>query len=335
MRTQPRLHSLLLTAFLAVPIFGSNAWADDPGRIIVYAGFGTPTGFVLSGRVLEDKGERSQDTKRGRFRNLVDTVKAMETDEITDVRVEVRVGTATYVARTDDDGVFRVEATGLKTPLEVGELTVRVKLIDDEDHPTRPATGIVYVLVDAPGLAVISDFDDTVAESGVTDKKRLIYKTFTRNAADMKPVPGASAAFEAAGKAGARAFFYVSGSPQNLYERITAFLSLQKLPLGPIMLKNFGSDKLTDQRGYKKGRIRRLMKAFPKLRFVLVGDSGEQDPEIYRDIDKELPGRVAGIVIRRVSGGENSPDRFQGMTTVHDYAGRADVIAELIGGAKP
>jgi phosphatidate phosphatase APP1 len=123
----------------------------------------------------------------------------------------------------------------------------------------------------------------------------------------------------------------VSGSPQNLYVRINAFLALNEMPPGPILLKNIGSDALTEQVAYKKRRIRALLGAFPKLRFLLVGDSGEHDPEIYAAIRKESPARVAGIIIRVVPGADNDSARFTDMMTVDGYDSKPGILASLIG----
>jgi phosphatidate phosphatase APP1 len=46
--------------------------------------------------------------------------------------------------------------------------------------------------------------------------------------------------------------------------------------------------------------IRRLLQTFPHLPFVLIGDSGEQDPEIYRAVVKEYPKRIRVIYVRSV-----------------------------------
>lgn len=319
-------------ALAAALLAATPAAGEEPLRIVVLAGYGTPTAFVLWGRVLEDRGEVRPDRERGRLRNAVDTLRALETDEVEGARVVVTVAGRDYAARTDDDGTWRVEASGLAPPLAVGRLPVRVRLAGGSRGEAPPAPGVLHVLDDGPGVAVISDFDDTLVESGVTSKGRLLYRTLTRNAAQLDPVPGAVDAFRRSERAGARAFFYLSGSPQNLHERISAFLELQGLPAGPILLKNVGADPLLDQRRYKTERVEGLLAAFPRWRFVLVGDSGEQDPETYDGIRAAHPDRIRGIVIRRVVGGDAGEGRLRGMTVIDDFTGRPDVIAALVRG---
>jgi phosphatidate phosphatase APP1 len=97
--------------------------------------------------------------------------------------------------------------------------------------------------------------------------------------------------------------FYVSNSPWNLYTLVLEFLNLQKIPLGPLLLRDFGDHLLfaRDHESHKKSNIKRILGSFPQLPFVLIGDSGERDPEIYRDIVKEYPTRIRAIYIRCIN----------------------------------
>ena len=64
------------------------------------------------------------------------------------------------------------------------------------------------------------------------------------------------------------------------------------------------------QEGYKRGVILPLLLAFPARRFVLVGDSGEQDPEIFGALAREYPDRVAAVLIRDVTGAGRGAARY-------------------------
>ena len=52
---------------------------------------------------------------------------------------------------------------------------------------------------------------------------------------------------------------------------------------------------------HKLGPIRRILETYPALSFVLLGDSGQQDPELYLRVLREHPGRICAIYIRDVS----------------------------------
>jgi len=70
-----------------------------------------------------------------------------------------------------------------------------------------------------------------------------------------------------------------------------------------MFLKNLGTtkaDPLLEQKEYKLKRLRTLAERLPGTRFILFGDSGEKDPEIYTAFRSECPDRVLSIFIRRV-----------------------------------
>src|SRR5439155_2309238 len=104
------------------------------------------------------------------------------------------------------------------------------------------------------------------------------------------------------------AFHYVSSSPWQLYEHLVAHLAEEGFPTGSFHLRSF---RLRDhllrrilmlRRSGKAGVIRSLLKMFPQRQFLLVGDSGERDPEIYGAMARRYPRQVAGILIRQLSG---------------------------------
>ncbi len=300
----------LLLALFAAPVL-----ARDPGVLLLYPGHGTPDGVELVGRLLEDEGVGGRSLSR--WGALRDNLKRLESDEIEHALVEVECGGATARARTDDDGLFRVRLA--PKGLAPGARPWRVRVIEDRGHPTPPAQGVVHVFPHE-GVALLSDFDDTIVHSHITSKKGMLRVALLKSAATTRPVAGAAAAYSGAVASGYSGVFYLSGSPQNFMPRIVDFLRLRGFPAGPVLLKNFGSDPTFDQVAYKLGRIRQVLAAHPRLVFTLVGDSGERDPEIYAQIRAEQPGRVAGIVIRRARGGDNRPERFHGMTVVDDFA---------------
>ncbi len=149
------------------------------------------------------------------------------------------------------------------------------------------------------GLSIVSDIDDTIKHSGVGDRRELLNNTFIR---DFRCVEGMAETYQTWEKSGAE-FHYVSSSPWQLFEPL---LELQRdfdLPIGTMHLRNFRLrdqllKKLIIRRQGKRLAIQRLLKCFPQRDFVLVGDSGEKDPEIYLKICKRNPGRIKGLFIR-------------------------------------
>jgi phosphatidate phosphatase APP1 len=320
-----------LLPLVAVTVFASPTLAKKkPGVIELHWGFGTPTAFSISGRVLKDKGIRAPAVHRSYSDNLIDTIKTFETDEVEGAVVEISFDGRKLRGETDDDGNFLIEANNIHPPLTVGDLPVKARAVVDKGYRVKPASSFLRIFPDEPILVVISDFDDTTVETAAKSKFKLVRNAILRNASQIKPVAGAPIAYRRALKAGAAGFIYLSGSPINFHTRIQDFLRKNELPSGPVLLKNFGSEALFEQSEYKTWRLERIRKALPKARFVMLGDSGEQDTEIYDAFVKRHPGVVHGVIIRRVRGDESPPGRFRRCFVVDDWEQDPDLIAAMV-----
>src|SRR5688500_8186934 len=146
------------------------------------------------------------------------------------------------------------------------------------------------VLVPSPDAesGVVSDLYDTVVQRDVTRKIRVLVKLALYNYHTRKPVPGVAAFYRALHR-GRNPFFYVSKSPHNLYAPLVEFLQHQRLPAGPLLLRDYGLRMKND---HKAAAIEDILASYPALRFILIGDSGEEDPEIYAAILKRFPERI-------------------------------------------
>jgi phosphatidate phosphatase APP1 len=154
----------------------------------------------------------------------------------------------------------------------------------------------------------ISDMDDTVLQSHVTSLVQAFRTVLLGNARTRLPFPGVAAFYRAlhAGVSGTEQnpIFYVSSSPWNLYDLLVDFLEHQGIPAGPLTLRDWDLDRSALGSGrlhrFKDVAIREIMSTYPELPVILVGDSSQQDPEIYRDVVREFPDRVLAIYIRDV-----------------------------------
>jgi phosphatidate phosphatase APP1 len=267
----------MLRAFLAR--------ARDPVVILPYVGYGTPRKLVVCGRVLQDEGIRADSDRR--WRNLVAFFKRMESDEVPGARLRVPA-TGTETA-TNREGYFRVEVDGGKP----GWNEVALELARD---PGIRAVARVLVPSPAARFGVISDIDDTIVRSDVTRRTRMLLTVALTNARTRQPFAGA-AAFYRALHAGINPVFYVSKSPWNLYPLLVDYLGIQGLPDGPLLLRDFG---LRMPKRHKEQSIEQILQTYPRMKFVLIGDSGEHDPEIYADVVRRHPRRIRAIYIRSV-----------------------------------
>ena len=175
---------------------------------------------------------------------------------------------------------------------------------------------------------MISDIDDTVVLTGATSPLRMARTVFLGNARTRAPFPGVAAFYAAlqhgVGRADFNPLFYVSSSPWNLYGLLTEFLTLRKIPLGPLMLRDWGINERevlpTGHAGHKLEAIRKIMELYPDLPFILLGDSGQEDPEIYHRVVHDHPSRILAVYIRNV---HPAPDRITAVRKLAEEVERA------------
>jgi hypothetical protein len=190
-----------------------------------------------------------------------------------------------------------------------GWLTFRAVTREDD---RRVFAGRVQ-LIEPSGYSVISDIDDTIKVSQVSDRQALLLNTFCRR---FQPVPGMAEVYSDWAEAAVR-FHYVSASTWQLYKPLRTFLRLEGFPEGSFHLKSFRLkdstvlDLVTSPEVLKLAHIEPILAAFPGRRFLLVGDSGEKDPEVYGTLARDYPEQVVRILIRDVSGGEIDSGRFE------------------------
>ncbi|MFN0128113.1 MAG: phosphatidate phosphatase App1 family protein [Verrucomicrobiales bacterium] len=213
-------------------------------------------------------------------------------------------------ARLPETGANGHVQTDLRLPVQdKAEVTFSAQL----PHGDKRVFSGRAVLVPEEGVSVISDIDDTIKISEVLDKKRLMKHTFLK---PFEASPGMVAAYQRLAKSGA-AFHYVSSSPWQLYPALNSFMETVQYPVGSVHLRTF---RLKDETVFnmmksseetKPPVINKLLSDYPKRSFILIGDSGEKDPEIYGKITRENKGRVKHIYIRDVTGDKAGGDRYQ------------------------
>jgi phosphatidate phosphatase APP1 len=318
-----KTHAFVLS--LVVGVSSVGAWAQHVARarVVPYVSAGTPERITLVGRVVTDPPPPKQ---QGFLRTVLTHIDALETDEVPSARLELHVLGMHVEAVTERDGLFAVDVWPQKSPFAPGRIAYTARLVGGE----QAFTGTLVVVDPRPGIAVVSDFDDTIVNTFVRDKPRMLTQVLTTDPSGLEVVPGAPHAYQLAEQADARAFFYVSGSPLALYERIARVLDDHGFPSGPILLKNLGTDSLFAHEGYKLRRIEALLERYPHLSFVLVGDSGEKDPEIYAELRRRHPHRISGILIRRAPMSDVDRGRFKGMFVIDDHRAKPELLATLV-----
>jgi len=286
---------LLLLALLLPSI----VWGDD-NRAVLYDGYGSSERFMIEGRVVEiDKRSTAKDDDAW-YKNLWRSVRTLKNDEQDGVKLRLTVGSNAADAISDEEGYFRVSITPAR-PMPGGWHPVTVQ------GKRTQGSGQLLIVPKTNTLGVISDIDDTVLVSDVTNKNKLLKKTFLQNHKQRQTFPGTADFYRRLlaqnPEPQAAPMFYVSASPRQLTDNISAFLAHNHYPRGVLVTKLIngnGRDPLLDQQQYKLAKIEAIFTALPWVKFILIGDDGERDPEIYRTLQEKHPQRVAAIYIRKV-----------------------------------
>jgi len=287
----------------------------DKLQIIAFQSYGTDSHFYARGRALED--EEIDLSQKGFFNLLWNTYKRFETDEIRNTPVALKLPDGrTVQGKTDKKGYYLMDepldGLGNLTNSE-GWLNYEISYSDTSLkreilHQNRFPGELLIPSADA-SFGVISDIDDTILHTGVVSslKWRVVINTVFKTAGKRIPLQGAAAFYSLLhrGKSGdeANPIFYVSHSPWNLYRYLEFFLRKNNFPKGPILLRNFPKfhkRKAADEKPQKQKEILNILKTYPDLKFILIGDSGEYDADIYKEIAELYPDNILAIYLRSV-----------------------------------
>ncbi len=284
--------------------------ADKPLQIVPYRSYGTVNRLYVKGRVLRDKGFRKSTDKDTIWNNLISMYKRFESDEVPHARLKIDFQEQAHFVTTDDEGYFTLDLF-TEEALAWDDMwhEVELELIEAPYSYKGGIKSTAHVLVPPADAeyGIISDIDDTVVKTTATNLLAMSRNTFLHNAHTRLPFAGVSEFYKSLqlGRNGKRnnPFFYVSSSPWNLYDLLIDFLDLNEIPEGPLLLRDFGlnaSNESSGHMGHKFKEIKNILLAYPHLNFVLIGDSGQEDPIIYREIVSSFPGRILAIYIRDV-----------------------------------
>lgn len=289
-------------------------WGNDkPVTVANYIGFGRPDYLFITGRVLRDRGIRRDERDR-LWDNVSNNFKRFNSREIRNAKVQITWGNYTFERLTNDEGYFHVEHHCPKDGHVHDhdglwqEAEITVVSIPDEPELNYVSHSAVLVPTQAE-FGIISDIDDTILKTDVTSKLKLktMVHTILKNAGSRKAFAGVADFYQALmlgpDDAGYNPFFYVSNSPWNLYDLLQDFISLNHFPKGPVLLRDFGlpsEDKTFSYKTHKADMVDKILSTYPNMKFILVGDSGEHDTDIYLEAARNNPGRILCIYIRDV-----------------------------------
>jgi len=283
-------------------------------KIVPFAGFGNREEIFFLGRVLKDKGIGVSQLEDSQWKNFKHMYKRFVTWEIPEVEVKATLGNISTTACTDDEGYFQISLKPdpdylLNSPWQKIALELSSQVLKKQGDVK--ATNRVIIPGKNSQYGIISDIDDTIVPTGATRVREMLKNTLFRNAHSRIPFPGVAAFYQALQKgthpAEINPIFYVSSSPWNLYGFLMELLEIHEIPKGPLMLRDLGLTKEHLISGshdkHKLIQVERIFEIVHEIPFILIGDSGQHDPEIYLQVVKDYPGRVKMIYIREITSG--------------------------------
>lgn len=304
--------------------FRENLGWNLPVQICPYITYGVSDNIYLRGRVMNNRTilPSENDTL---FDNLVNSYKRFASEEIASAQMKVKCGDTEFYFESDEDGYFEFPLL-LKTSLPTQQLWHQplIELLNCRVKFQQPyyAHGQVMTPPVTSQFGIISDIDDTVIPTDAESLFKAAILTFTKNQFTRFPFNGVPEFYRSLQKGisgdNFNPLFYVSSSPWNLFDLLKDFMEVNDIPAGPILLKDYGftHNKLFTEShvSHKTKMIRNILNTYPLLPFILIGDSGQKDPEIYAKIVEEFPGRIVSIYIRDVSA---SPRDFDVLNISH------------------
>lgn len=275
----------------------------------LYYGYGNEQKVIVFGHVLELSPLPRKHFRKNIFNNTYGLLRMFMVKPFVGAALQLQCEGIIYNAKTEDDGFFKFEWSPSEKLLP-GWHPVKVRLMqgDAEIKPIE-VTGEFFIPY-AYQFAFISDIDDTFLISHSSNLRKRLYVLFTKNARSRKPFEGVVNHYQLLASTGASGntfnlFFYVSSSEWNLYDYIVEFARKNKLPKGIYLLnqiKQFRQVFKTGQNNHKTKfmRISRIMEAYPKQKFILLGDDSQEDPNIYAAVVEHFPQNVHAIYLRHV-----------------------------------
>ncbi|KAI1143696.1 actin patch protein 1 [Hypoxylon sp. FL0543] len=256
-----------------------------------------PSSPVLQGRTNTARGTELTETELAVANaNLMARIAPFLTTPLVEVPItlffynETRAQSRTVT--TNDSGHFM-------TRVALDFVPTHVRVLASEDLScTEPIR-----IIEPKGVSLISDIDDTIKRSNIAlGAKEIFRNTFIRDLRDLT-VEGVREWYTTLHNLGV-SIHYCSNSPWQLYPVLATFFKLSGLPPGSLHLKQYtgmlqGIFEPVAER--KKGTLEKIMRDFPERKFLLVGDSGEADLEVYTELAVAYPGRIAAIFIRDVT----------------------------------
>ena len=276
--------------------------------IKLYHGYGYENKFFIQGHVLALSALPRKKYRKKLLVNIFSLIRLFVVKPVTNAHIQLRFQNIILHQTTDKEGFFKFEGLA-ETPLNSGWQEIFADLLNAKAEIVTTSNGFIFVPY-ITQYGFISDIDDTFLISHSSTILKRLHVLFTNNSRTRKPFEGVVEHYRLLAQANTvvekpNAFFYVSSSEWNLYDYLVEFIRVNELPRGIFLLNNlkqlsglFKTGK--NNHSGKYDRIAQIVNAFPSQKFILLGDSSQQDPYIYTSLVKNFPGRFYAVYIRDI-----------------------------------
>jgi phosphatidate phosphatase APP1 len=299
--------------------------------VIPYSGYGGDGWIRVLCRVLLTRPEESATTPKKSIRGW----RSFVSIPVADATVTVRVEGQEFTVHADRGGVVDADVA---VALQPG-----LRRITLEAEGSEPVSADIYIVNPDARIGVLSDIDDTVMVTALPRPFLAAWNTFVLDEHARRPVPGMAVLLERITQEHPGSpVVYLSTGAWNIAPTLDRFMGRHLYPRGTLLLTDWGPtyDRLfRSGREHKQESLERLAREFPSVRWVLIGDDGQHDEELYRAFAEAHPENVAAVAIRQLStseavlaGGRRHSDAPEGVAPwvwAPDGAGLAEKLAEV------
>ena len=284
-------------------VSGTNA------TVKVYHGYGHKDNLIVYGHVLAGQKTIQTIYKNNPVLNIFNLIKLFFIKPLKGVKVRLQWHNQVFNTVTAGDGFFKFQWQS-DTELTAGWHQIIVEIIDNQGYMGITGEGKIFV-PEATQYGFISDIDDTVLVSHSAKTGKKLRVLFTKNPRSRKTFADVVKFYNLLALSHTESmllnpFFYVSSSEWNLYDYLNEFFKHNGLPKGVFLLNDIKRWYQLIKTGGTKHqgkfiRVVRIIDAFPKQRFILLGDNSQSDPAIYAAVANKHPNKIVAIYIRNIS----------------------------------
>ncbi|MFW5793630.1 MAG: phosphatase domain-containing protein [Bacteroidota bacterium] len=280
--------------------------ALDTVKVEALYAFGNENKILFKGRVVESYKQSRPSANKTYFQNILAALRRYAGSSAPDVKVDVSFRNKTKSLVSDAEGIISCSFDYKMNNEKNEKITFRLRAENGIKPEKKEDTIDVFIYKSNHPMGVISDIDDTVLISHATRAGKKFWLSISKNAYTRRPFPGVSRFYKSLSDNGKNPLFYVSSSDWNLFDMIKDFLNYREIPSGTLLLKDLHVNLRNIWKSgggnhqHKLEKIELLMELYPGMNFVLIGDSGQHDPELYAEIMKDYPGRIIAVYIREV-----------------------------------